>query len=108
MPSDPSSTHDAEMTDDEPDFEICDRKKCARHLEWSKLAMDDVRFEISDNSDHMRALDKEEKEIKERAALRAKAGALNGEGSVEVHGLGITNVETGQAMDGVEVVQTVE
>ena len=71
--------------------EICDRKKCARHLEWSKLAVDDVRHEMGDNSDRMRALDKEEKEIRERAALRAKAGKSNDEGSVELHGLGITN-----------------
>lgn len=103
---------DVEMTeDDHQEFEVCDRKKCARHLEWTKLAVDDVRFEMSDNSDHMRALEKEEKEIKERAALRAKAGSLNGEGSVEVHGLGISNSETGQRMDGVEsaeIVETVE
>ncbi|KAK3723521.1 COMPASS (complex proteins associated with Set1p) component [Vermiconidia calcicola] len=72
------------------DYEVCDRKKCARHLEWAKLAVDDVRFEMSDNSDRMRALDKEEKEIRERAALRGKAGTLSGEGSVEVHGLGIS------------------
>lgn len=65
---------------------ICDRKKCARHLEWGKLAVDDVRFEMSDNSDRMRALDEEEREIKERAGLRAKAGGeVVGVGRVEVH-----------------------
>ncbi|CAK3883621.1 Set1 complex component spp1 [Lecanosticta acicola] len=73
--------------------EICDRKKCARHLEWSKLAVDDVRHEMGDNSDRMRALDKEEKDIRERAALRTKAGKSSDEGSVEVHGLGITTAE---------------
>lgn len=77
--------------DGQEEPEICDRKKCARHLEWSKLAVDDVRHEMGDNSDRMRALDKEEKEIRERAALRAKAGKSNDEGSVELHGLGITN-----------------
>lgn len=65
---------------------VCDRKKCARHLEWVKLATDDVRFEMSDNGDRMRGLDREEREIRERAALRMRAGGeLQGEGSVEVH-----------------------
>lgn len=68
------------------DVEICNRKRCARHLEWAKLAVDDLRFEMSDNGDHMRALDKEETEIKERATLRSKAvGTLAGDGTVEVH-----------------------
>ncbi|KAM3418907.1 hypothetical protein BST61_g4866 [Cercospora zeina] len=66
--------------------EICDRKKCARHMEWSKLAVDDLRFEMSDNGDRMRSLDREEQDIKERVALRSKSGALNNEGTVEVHG----------------------
>lgn len=77
-------------------FEVCDRKKCARHLEWGKLAVDGVRFEMADNSDKMRALEVEEREIRQRAVLRAKAGSLTGEGSVEVHGLGI-NVDEGPA-----------
>jgi hypothetical protein len=34
----------------------------------------------------------ERRKIKERAALRSKAGRLEGEGSVEVHGLGILGV----------------
>ncbi|KAF2214587.1 hypothetical protein CERZMDRAFT_36554 [Cercospora zeae-maydis SCOH1-5] len=65
--------------------DVCDRKKCARHMEWSKLAVDDIRFEMSDNGDRMRSLDREEQEIKERVALRTKSGALNNEGTVEVH-----------------------
>ncbi|KAF2172068.1 hypothetical protein M409DRAFT_17310 [Zasmidium cellare ATCC 36951] len=69
---------------------ICDRKKCARHHDWNKLAVDDLRFEMQDNGDRMRGLDREEKEIKERAAMRAKAGKMEGEGTVEVHGLGIS------------------
>ncbi|KAK4548653.1 hypothetical protein LTR36_009564 [Oleoguttula mirabilis] len=81
---------------------ICDRKKCARHLEWGKLAVDDVRFEMSDNSDNMRALDREERGVKERAALRGKSvGAGGGEGvygggSVEVHGLGLMGMTNGE------------
>ncbi|EMD01160.1 hypothetical protein BAUCODRAFT_61204 [Baudoinia panamericana UAMH 10762] len=71
---------------------ICDRKKCARHLEWGKLAVDDLRFEMGDNSDNMRALEKEEKDLRERAALRAKIGAsFRGEGEVEVHRLDIVS-----------------
>lgn len=81
--------------DDEDDgvfgpVKVCDKKKCARHLEWVKLATDDVRFEMSDNGDRMRGLDREEREIRERAALRTRAGGeLQGEGSVEVHGFGV-------------------
>ncbi|KAK3070994.1 COMPASS (complex proteins associated with Set1p) component [Teratosphaeriaceae sp. CCFEE 6253] len=69
---------------------VCDRKKCARHLEWSKLAVDDVRFEMGDNSDRMRGLDREERGVREGAALRARRGAGGeGEGRVEMHtGLG--------------------
>ncbi|KAI5370214.1 Putative Zinc finger, PHD-type, Zinc finger, FYVE/PHD-type, Zinc finger, RING/FYVE/PHD-type [Septoria linicola] len=63
---------------------ICDRKKCARHMEWSKLAVDDLRFEMSDNGDRMRLLDRDEHGIKERAALRSKTGGAH-EGDVEVH-----------------------
>lgn len=33
---------------------LCDKKKCARHLDWAKLATDDVRFEMGDNGDAMR------------------------------------------------------
>ena len=80
------ATDNAQGEDDnEDECEICDRKKCARHLEWNKLAVDDVRAYMSDNGDRMRELDREEREIRERAALRAKAGSLVGEGRVEVH-----------------------
>jgi COMPASS component SPP1 len=78
------------MDTDAFDFEVCDRKKCARHLEWAKLAVDDLRFEMSDNSDRMRALDREERALRERVALRSKAARFEGEGRVEVHGLGIS------------------
>lgn len=80
---------DDKMEDDDDDelgaVEVCDRKKCARHLEWAKLSTDDVRFEMGDNGDRMRGLDREEREIRERAVLRGRAGGLQGEGSVEVH-----------------------
>jgi len=100
----PNGSTDADMmmVEDEnrldAETELCDRKKCARHLEWGKLAVDDIRFEMGDNSDRMRALDREERGIKERAALRSKAANVHGEGSVEVHhGLGIT--EGGEKME---------
>ncbi|KAK5693187.1 COMPASS (complex proteins associated with Set1p) component [Elasticomyces elasticus] len=72
-------------------LDVCGRKKCARHLEWAKLAVDDLRFEMGDNGDRMRGLDREESGIREGAAMRSKGGMGGaGEGSVEVHGLGIT------------------
>ncbi|KJX94513.1 Zinc finger PHD-type protein [Zymoseptoria brevis] len=89
---------DAVMEDQILAAEICDRKKCARHFEWAKLAIDDLRFGMNDNGDRMRALDREEKEIRERATLRGKAGAsLSGEGSVEMHEVGLIAPGTGSA-----------
>ncbi|KAK4961533.1 COMPASS (complex proteins associated with Set1p) component [Elasticomyces elasticus] len=74
-------------------LDVCGRKKCARHLEWAKLAVDDLRFEMGDNGDRMRGLDREESEIREGAAMRSKGGMGSaGEGTVEVHGLGITGL----------------
>ncbi|EME87390.1 uncharacterized protein MYCFIDRAFT_29145 [Pseudocercospora fijiensis CIRAD86] len=89
------------IDEDEEMPTICDKKKCARHLDWAKLAVDDLRFEMADNGDKMRGLDKEEKELRERAALRAKAGTFNGEGTVEVHGLGVSTEPAvgGSSMD---------
>ncbi|KAK6432428.1 COMPASS (complex proteins associated with Set1p) component [Oleoguttula sp. CCFEE 5521] len=55
--------------------EPCERKKCARHAEWAKLATDDVRFEMTDNGDKMRVLERGEHAVRERAALRARSGA---------------------------------
>ena len=84
---------------------ICEKKKCARHLEWVKLATDDVRFEMSDNSDRMRGLDREEREIRERAALRMRSGGeLQGEGSVEVHGLEVQPTAEGGVVNKEDVV----
>lgn len=97
-----------DMTEVEKQPEICDRKKCARHLEWAKLAVDDLRFEMGDNGDNMRALDREETDIKERATLRSKSkasGNLDGGGTVEVHG--IIPVENDDKMD-IDVAPTVE
>ncbi|RMY45972.1 hypothetical protein D0863_15937 [Hortaea werneckii] len=92
---------------------ICDRKKCARHLEWGKLAVDDLRFEMGDNSDRMRGLAKAEREVRERAALRAKGAGGIGEGVVVVHEMpeeGVSDVVgergegqgEGERMEGVE------
>ncbi|KAK5718174.1 COMPASS (complex proteins associated with Set1p) component [Elasticomyces elasticus] len=85
-------------------LDVCGRKKCARHLEWAKLAVDDLRFEMGDNGDRMRGLDKEESEIREGAVLRGKGGMGGaGEGSVEVHGLGITGLTNGKVERDVEM-----
>lgn len=90
----------------EAQLEVCARKKCPRHLEWGKLVVDDLRFEMGDNSDRMRGLDREEREVRERAKLRGLMGDGEGKvgGSVEVHGLGIgvegkVEWEGGEKMD---------
>ncbi|KAF2455952.1 hypothetical protein BDY21DRAFT_349208 [Lineolata rhizophorae] len=58
---------------------LCMRKRCERHKNWQKLALTDVRFEIVDVADAMRALEAEEKEIRQRAVLkwRAMTGSAN-------------------------------
>jgi len=75
----------AETEDDQAE-PVCTKKRCVRHYEWAKLALDDARNELTVNSDRMRDIEKEEREILERAELRAreiKAGNVGG--SVEVH-----------------------
>ena len=64
------------------------KKKCSRHYDWARLAIDDTRDELAQNTQFRQGLDKEEKEIIERARLRAreiKAGGVGG--TVEFHGL---------------------
>lgn len=61
---------------------VCTKKRCTRHHDWAKLALDEMRFEMSENSEAMRGLDREEKDIVQRAGLRArvlKAGGAGGE-----------------------------
>ncbi|KAK4988409.1 COMPASS (complex proteins associated with Set1p) component [Elasticomyces elasticus] len=78
---------DADVDEEMDEAEVCQRKKCARHLEWAKLALDETRFEIGENSERMRALEREDKEIRERARLRKRQSAgREREGVVEVHG----------------------
>ena len=64
--------------------DICDKKKCARHHDWAKLALDDTRFEMSENSEVMRGLDKEEKDMLQRAGLRARMLQAGGTGGVVI------------------------
>lgn len=89
LPSDEDLDGDTGMTGvstSEPS--TCMKKKCARHYDWARLDMDHTRFELTKNAQKMQGLDKEEKEIIERARLRAreiKAGGVGG--TVEFHGL---------------------
>nr|POF15210.1 set1 complex component spp1 [Quercus suber] len=86
-----SSADDQEMADSveaglDAEQEVCDRKKCLRHLDWAKMMVDGLRAEMTENSDHMRALEQEGKSIRERAALRARCGEdASAAGTVEFH-----------------------
>jgi len=85
LDSDDASVLRAETEDDQGE-PVCTKKRCVRHYEWAKLALDDARNELTVNSDRMRDIEKEEREILERAELRArevKAGNVGG--SVEIH-----------------------
>lgn len=75
--------HAGDMDDGEDEEPlVCARKRCLRHTEWPKLALDSLRAEISANGDTMRALEGDELALKERAFLR-RIG--RGEGRVERH-----------------------
>lgn len=65
---------DAAPTASNPAPKIClSRAKCSRHgSAWSKLVLDDVRFETSQVGTEMRQIDAEEKDIRQRAKARAR------------------------------------
>jgi COMPASS component SPP1 len=74
---------DAENEDEDSPL-ICPRKRCLRHTDWPKLALDALRAEISENSDRMRGLEGEERKAREQALLRS-VGGRKGKGWVERH-----------------------
>lgn len=80
-----ADANDENDDDDLNDYQVCDKKKCARHAEWTKVCVDHVREELSGNGDRMRWLEGEAAQITMGAAMRSKSNALGGEGSVEVH-----------------------
>lgn len=67
---------------------FCAKKRCERHKGWQKLAIHDVRAAESELANEMRKLDKEEREIRERAMLRwrKELGGKGDEGTVEAVG----------------------
>ncbi|KAI9653741.1 MAG: hypothetical protein M1821_006935 [Bathelium mastoideum] len=76
--------------EDDGEGEVCMKKKCARHSNWKQLVLQDVRFEVADVGDEMRRVDKEEREMRERAMVRWRE-KVNGGGNgawVEVVGGG--------------------
>ncbi|KAF1827586.1 uncharacterized protein K489DRAFT_375699 [Dissoconium aciculare CBS 342.82] len=78
------SVKPTEKFDDENEPIVCSRKRCLRHTDWPKLALDALRAEISDNSDRMRGLETEERKLREQALLRS-VGGRKGTGWVEKH-----------------------
>lgn len=89
LPSDEDLDGDTGMTGvGTSERSTCMKKKCPRHYDWARLDMDHTRFELGQNAQKIHGLEKEEKEINERARLRAreiKAGGVGG--TVEFHGL---------------------
>ncbi len=85
---------------------MCTRKRCERHKQWQKLAVQDVRFEEADVVGEIRRLEAEEKDIRERAMVRwrEERGAAGSEGEdvqvVDVDGDGDGDGGEG-AMEGV-------
>lgn len=93
-----TTSGDVAMTDGTTDGEdveaVCTKRKCTRHYDWSKLALDDARFELGENSERMRRLDREEKEVRERAGLRARELKAGGTGGIVImHDTGVPAAE---------------
>lgn len=81
-----TNRNETEAQDEGREAGLCTKKRCTRHNDWAKLALDDTRFEMSENSEVMRGLDRAEKDVLQRASLRARALAAGGvEGVVEMH-----------------------
>ena len=55
---------------------VCPRKRCTRHVTWQKVAREDILFEIQTCATAMRALDAEEKGIRERSLERYRKEPL--------------------------------
>ena len=68
----------------EGDGEVCMKKKCTRHSNWKQLVLQDVRFEVADVGDEMRRVDKEERDIRERAMVRWREKVNGGGDSARV------------------------
>jgi COMPASS component SPP1 len=71
--------------DGDEGISICLRKRCERHKMWQRLQVEESRFEESGLADQMREYDRLEKEVRERAAMRARrevSGLLETQGNV--------------------------
>lgn len=51
---------------------VCLRKRCEKHKNWQKLALQEIRFDEANLGDDMRALDREERDLTERVVGRTK------------------------------------
>jgi COMPASS component SPP1 len=67
---------------------FCAKKRCERHKQWQKVALQTVRFDEMELADQMRALEREEREIRERAMLRwrREVGGRGEENTIEMIG----------------------
>jgi COMPASS component SPP1 len=83
--------HDHSTSSDNNTGTFCTKvaKRCQRHQNWSKLMNAENRFEDSTLGDRMRELDRDEKDLFERAKLRRRresSGILQNQGAVQPAG----------------------
>ena len=93
-PGESEKADGATESQDSPASTLCTKKRCDRHRQWQKLNLQDARFEEVEVIESIRRVEREEKEVRERAMLRARAeaaakkiegmNATGGEGWVEV------------------------
>ena len=66
---------------------LCSKRRCTRHTNWQKLALQDVRFEEAEVGNEMRRIDGEERELRESALIKARihgTGLSGAAGTTEV------------------------
>ncbi|OCK84235.1 hypothetical protein K432DRAFT_378813 [Lepidopterella palustris CBS 459.81] len=54
---------------------FCTKKRCARHTQWQKLNLHDVFFEQAEVKESLQRVEREGKDVRERAMLRARTEA---------------------------------
>ncbi|KAF2816981.1 uncharacterized protein BDZ99DRAFT_6298 [Mytilinidion resinicola] len=69
------SVAEKEAGDDVDNSALCTKKRCARHANWQKINLQDARLEEVEVFESIKRVEQEEKEVRERAMLRARADA---------------------------------
>jgi COMPASS component SPP1 len=70
-----SGDEDVSGAEEDANSTLCTKKRCARHNQWQKINLQDARLEEVEVFESIKRVEQEEKEVRERAMLRARADA---------------------------------